>query len=98
MSVWQIELFKMSTEMELEIVAYLKETLVEAPSSGHQRLKEGCNFRTGTQTARQTWSQPRDGERGREGVGEVETTSAASCKLLVQFAVTWKRQIRPTER
>lgn len=53
----------MSTEMELEIVAYLNETLVEAPSSGHQRLKEGCkDVRTGIQTARQTWSQPRDGK------------------------------------
>lgn len=49
----------MSTEMELEIVAYLNETLVEAPSSGHQRLKEGCNVRTDIQTARQTWSQQR---------------------------------------
>lgn len=84
----------MSTEMELEIVAYLNEPLVEALSSGHQRLKEGCNVRTGSSTLSKQEVRRGRGERGRE----VRTIAVASCKLLVQFAGTWKRLVRPTER
>lgn len=70
LSAWQIELLKMSTEMELEIVAYLKEPLVEAPSSGHQRLKEGCNV-----LDRQSDRQKGRKERGTEGEGELQVAS-----------------------
>lgn len=75
---WQIELLKMSTEMELEIVAYLKEPLVEAPSSGHQRLKEGCNV-LDRQSDRQEVE--REAQRGRKSHNDF------GCKLQVACTI-----------
>lgn len=72
----------MSTEMELEIVAYLKEPLVEAPSSGHQRLKEGCNV-LDRQSDRQKGEREGEGEgqRGRESYNDF------GCKLQVACTI-----------